>query len=117
MNRSVRTALLRSASVKSCEHVIEWRGKRVASLKTAFGAATRKAGLEGVSPHVLRHTAAVWMAGGGSPMDKIAQFLGHSSVETTRKIYARYAPEHLTDEAEALDLSDISVAWWNEYND
>lgn len=41
------------------EHFVEWRGKPVKSVKTAFETAVQKAGLEGnVTPHTLRHTAA-----------------------------------------------------------
>jgi len=62
------------------------------------------AGLSFVSPHVFRHSAAVWMAEGGVPMEEIAQFLGHSDVEITRKVYARYSPDYLQKAAKALEL-------------
>ena len=35
---------------------------------------------------------------------KIAQFLGHSNPEITRKVYARYSPTYLRKAAEALEL-------------
>jgi len=38
------------------------------------------AGLADVSPHVLRHTAAVHTAEAGISMDEIAQYLGHSAL-------------------------------------
>jgi len=62
------------------------------------------AGLEDVSAHVLRHTAAVWMAEAGVPMDEISQYLGHSNVEITRRVYARYSPDYLRKAASALEL-------------
>ena len=62
-----------------------------------MGTAARKAGLAGVSPHVLRHTAAVWMAEGKVPMDEIAQYLGHKDSLVTTSIYAasRATSRHL----------------------
>jgi integrase len=57
-----------------------------------------------VTPHDLRHTAAVWMAADGVSMGKIAQYLGHSDSRITEKVYARFAPEHLRDAASALEL-------------
>lgn len=55
------------------DHVIEWAGEPVASIKTGFAAAVRAAKLTGVSPHVLRHTAAVHMAEAGLSMAEIGQ--------------------------------------------
>jgi integrase len=69
----------------------------------AFRAAANDAGLEGVTPHILRHTAAVWMAAAGVSMARIAQYLGHDNSRTTEAIYARFAPEHLVDASKALE--------------
>ncbi|WP_253284257.1 MULTISPECIES: tyrosine-type recombinase/integrase [unclassified Ruegeria] len=57
-----------------------------------------------VSPHVLRHTAAVHMAEAGIAMEEIAQFLGHSDSRITASVYARYSPEHLRKAASALEF-------------
>ena len=42
--------------------VVEWNGKPVRSVRKAFAAAVKAAGLDGlgITPHVLRHTAATW---------------------------------------------------------
>lgn len=83
--------------------VIEWGGRRVKSVKKGVGAAAARAGLK-ASPHVLRHTAAVWMAEAGIRMPEIAQYLGHRDDLTTQRIYARFSPGHLRKAAEALEL-------------
>ena len=57
-----------------------------------------------VTPHALRHTAAVWMAEAGVPMPRIAAFLGHSNSRITEERYARFAPDHLREAAEALEI-------------
>jgi integrase len=44
------------------EHFVEWNGKPVKSVKTAFRSAVKLAGLPGsITPHTLRHTAATWL--------------------------------------------------------
>jgi integrase len=62
-----------------------------------------RAGLQEVPPHVLRHTAAVWMAEAGSSMVEIAQYLGHSDSRITQKVYARFSPTFLRRSSAALE--------------
>lgn len=38
------------------------------------------------------------------PMAEIAQYMGHSSVNTTFKHYARFSPEYLRGAATALEI-------------
>src|SRR3954462_9387540 len=66
-----------------------------------------KAKLKKVSPHMLRHSAAVRMAEDGVPMEEIASYLGHGDVNVTRKVYARFSPDHLRGAAAALELDDL----------
>lgn len=86
------------------ETVVGYRGKSIASLNTSFYTIAESAGLKDVSPHVLRHTAAVHMVASGCEMERVSQYLGHSSVAVTRRVYARFAPEHLRKEAQAVDF-------------
>lgn len=65
-------------------------------------AASRRSGIQ-CSAHVLRHTAGVWMAEADIPMQKISQYLGHTSTRVTESVYARYSPSFMKDAAEALD--------------
>jgi integrase len=83
--------------------VIEWAGKPVKSIKNAFRRAVKDAGLgKEVTPHVLRHTAASWMAEAGVPMSEIAAVLGHRDSRTTERVYARMSPEYLQKAVKAL---------------
>ena len=56
----------------------------------------------GVTPYVLRHTAAVWLAEAGRPMEEIAQFMGHTSPAVTFRTYARYSPDYLRRASDAI---------------
>jgi integrase len=109
MLRTAESALLKAREGALTEYVIEWAGKPVGSLKRGLRTAARVAGIaKAVSPHVLRHSAAVHMAEDGVAMDEIAQFLGHSDVNTTRKIYARFSPDYLRQAASALEFDDMA---------
>jgi integrase len=109
INDSLRAALTTAREAALSDHVVEWAGDRVASIRKGFERAARNAKLNDVSPHVLRHTAAVHMAAGGVPMSQIAQYLGHSSTAVTERTYARYAPDHLRQAAEILDFGKLKV--------
>lgn len=103
MTDSLRKALLTAYSARTSDFVIEWGGKQVHSIAKGFRRATERAKLEDVSPHVLRHSAAVRMVEEGVDMYKVAQFLGHTDPRVTFRIYARFRPHHLADAAAALE--------------
>lgn len=105
MNDMVRAALSHAEKAATTDYVVEWAGGPIKRLRTGFNAAVKAAGLRDVSPHVLRHSAAVHLAAAGTPMSKISQYLGHSSTAVTERVYARFAPDHLRDEADILDFS------------
>lgn len=104
MNRSARVALEHARQAALTDHVIEWAGRPVKSIRRGLETAARNAGLTGVSAHVLRHSSAVWLAEAGVSMEEIAQYLGHSNIATTRRIYARFSPDHLRGAAEVLEI-------------
>jgi integrase len=107
MTNSARAALSSAKRVTRSGFVIEWGGEAVTSVRTALNKAAERAQVKGVSPHVLRHTAAVWMAEAGRPIEEIAQYLGHSDTGTTQRVYARFSPGHLRQSANALELGSV----------
>ena len=108
MNRVCKAALLEAKAGALSDYVIEWAGKPVKSLKRSLKSAARNAGItKTVSPHILRHSAAVHMAEDGVSMEEIQQFLGHEDIETTRKIYARFSPNYVKRAAKALEIDDL----------
>lgn len=105
MNDGLRAALSHAKGASLTAYVVEWAGSQVGSIKTGFNAACKAAGLKGVSPHTLRHTAAVHLVSNGVAMQRVSQYLGHSSTAVTERVYGRYAPEHLREEAAILDFT------------
>lgn len=59
--------------------------------------AARAAGLPKVSPHDFRRWVGTDLLRRGMPLTSVQEFLGHSSIETTRKVYAQTLPETLRE--------------------
>ena len=70
-----------------------------ADLKRPWEAVARRAGLDGVRLHDLRHTYASFGAGGGLGLPIIGKLLGHTQASTTQ----RYA--HLDADASSRHIS------------
>jgi integrase len=104
MSDRIRSVLEKAHHDRTCEYVVEYASGPVKSIRKGIANAAARAGVEDVSPHVFRHTAAVWMAEDDQSMEEIAQFLGHRDVSVTRRVYARYSPEHLKRAAKSLEF-------------
>lgn len=100
--RAFRYLRVLKAAAQS-NYVIEWGGHRVRSVKKGFAAASVRAGLSDITPHILRHTAASWMAEADVPMFDISRYLGHSDTRITERRYAKLSPSHLKRAAGALN--------------
>lgn len=101
MEGALLTAMQRAKTRAKSEYVIEYGGEPVASIKTAFRAAVRRAKLAGVTPHTLRHTAATWAAWEGEELFKISGLLGQRMLSTTER-YAKQNPEYLRSTMRAI---------------
>jgi integrase len=82
-------------------YVLHIDGRRIGDIKKGFQAACERAGLVGVSPHTLRHTAATWLMQRGTALWHAAGFLG-MTVETLERVYGHHHPEYQRDAAEAI---------------
>lgn len=100
MNQRAFAALQEAHAARLSDHVIEYGGKPVASVKKAIARLSQRTGIA-FSPHVLRHTCAVWMAQDNVPMQMISQYLGHTSLRMTEQVYARYSPGFMADASAA----------------
>jgi integrase len=101
INAQLREHLVKAKEGSLSDYVIEHGRERVGSIKKGFAAACERSGVK-AHPHMLRHTAAVWMAEAGEPMAVIAQYLGHSDSRITERVYARFSPQFLSSAASAL---------------
>ncbi|HTV69276.1 MAG TPA: site-specific integrase [Rhizobiaceae bacterium] len=104
MNDMLFSALQEAKAGALSPFVLEWAGKQIGSIKRGLKAAGAGINRPDVSPHMLRHSAAVWLAEDGHSMEEIAQFLGHSDTKITAKVYARFSPTYLRKLTDTLDI-------------
>lgn len=64
--------------------------------------AAAEARIDGVTPHVLRHTAATWMLARKVPLVDASRMLGHASTLITEQVYAHLVVEALRPAADTL---------------
>lgn len=102
INDTLLAELIPAHQARTCEWVVEWAGKRVGSVKHGLHETATRAGVSDVTPHVLRHTAATWMAQEGVPLWEIAGFLGHSDAAMVAQVYGHHSPDNLARAAKAL---------------
>ena len=79
--------------------VIHNDGKRIGDVKKSFARACEIAGLEGVTPHTLRHTRATWGMQAGAGVWELAGFLGMTP-DTLEKVYGHHHPDYQKSAAE-----------------
>lgn len=103
MNNLARAALQEARAAALSTYVIEWGGRRVASIKTGLRRACQRAGLPGVTAHTFRHTAASWATEANVPLEQIARFLGHARATTTEAIYSHPDAAFAASAARAID--------------
>jgi len=71
--------------------------------KNVFDPACKAAGLEGLRPHDLRHTAASLAIQSGANVKVVQQMLGHASAAMTLDVYAGLFGDDLDSVADRLD--------------
>lgn len=103
INETARSALEAAYEARLTDHVIEYGGRPLGSIKKGIQRLSARTGIR-FSPHTLRHTCAVWMAQADVPMQKISQYMGHTTIRTTEAFYARYSPSFMQDASRATVL-------------
>jgi integrase len=80
---------------------VEYQGARVGDVKRAFPKAVESAGLSGVTPHTLKHTAITWALHNGATIWDCAGYFA-TSVETIQKVYGHHATDYMQSALEAV---------------
>lgn len=81
--------------------VVHENGKRLKDIKRGFASACKKADLNDVTPHVLRHTCATWLMQQGVPLWEASGYL-KMTVETLQRVYGHHHPDFLKGAVEAF---------------
>ena len=69
----------------------------------SWNSALKRAGIEDLRFHDLRHTWASWLVQSGVPLSILQEMGGWESIEMVRR-YAHLAPNHLTEHAKQIDV-------------
>lgn len=83
-------------------HVVMFRGRPVASVKKAMAEAARRAGLSGVTPHVLKHTAVTWAIMRGLSIERASEFFD-TTPATIRRHYWHHSPHFQAEAVAAIE--------------
>lgn len=73
--------------------------------RTSFDPAVRAVGLEGLTPHALRHTAASLAIASGANVKVVQTMLGHQSATMTLDLYGHLLADQLDEVADAMDAA------------
>ena len=73
--------------------------------RAVFDEAAAMVGLDGLTPHALRHTAASLAIAAGADVKVVQQMLGHKSATMTLDLYGHLFPDRLDTVADAMDAA------------
>jgi integrase len=82
-------------------YVVNYRGHKVLSVKTALHTACKRADVDSVTAYTLRHTAASWLVARGLPTRKVADFIG-TGEQMILSHYGHLAPDYQDEAARAI---------------
>jgi integrase len=91
-----------------------WLRNRVFG-RGAFDAAAVEVGLEGLTPHELRHTAASLAISVGANVKAVQRMLGHTSAAVTLDVYADLFDDDLDSVSDALDHALVAPVVGKEW--
>ena len=84
-------------------------GERYRTIQRAFRTACRRAGLEDLRFHDLRHTFASWAVQSGVDLYPLSRILGHSTLQMTTR-YAHLSTSHLHQVIKTMATSTATEA-------
>lgn len=95
-------AHLRRWERNGARYVVEVRGCRVASIKTAWNKAVKESGIAHCVKHDLRHTAITWAMQNGAEKWAAAGFFG-VGMDLLERVYGHHHPDHLASAVAAME--------------
>ena len=81
---------------------VEYKGMRIASVKTVWRHVLERSGIPHARPHDLRHTCATWLMQAGADTWSVAGYLG-MTVQMLEKTYGHHHPDFMRSAVAALD--------------
>jgi integrase len=91
------------AGKADCEWVVSYEGRQVKSLKTAWAAAKRRAGVtRRLRLYDIRHAYGSGLLAAGADLKSVAHLMGHASTDTTMRHYIHMVAEAPRQSAELV---------------
>ena len=99
------------SGIKS-KYVFTYQGERIKrDITDSLRTVVKKAGLENVTLHTLRHTFASQLVMAGVPLRYVQELMGHQCYETTLQ-YAHLSEEHVKKQVFRLPFAGVSGRSW-----
>ena len=101
--------------LQECDHTSQYvftnptTGKNFTTIKKRFATIMKQAGLEDVTAHTLRHTAASIMINNGRSLYDVQRVLRHSSSQVTER-YAHLSPQSAMAASDTISDTLLRVA-------
>ncbi|MEM0988562.1 MAG: site-specific integrase [Pseudomonadota bacterium] len=92
MNRRLAAHMRRWARMGGA-HVVEYEGQPIKSVKTALRKASKRAKIDSVSAHVLKHTAVTWAFQAGMTLEDASDYFS-TTAATLENVYRQHSPEY-----------------------
>lgn len=71
-----------------------WRPVTYGRYLAEWRRACKAVGVEGATPHAMRHGVASALVAAGVPLIEVSKLLGHRDSRTTERVYAKFSPEY-----------------------
>lgn len=81
---------------------VNFKGAKIGDVKTSWAKVCKRAGVEGATPHTLKHTAITWAMQGGANLADAAGFFG-TSIQTLENTYLHHHPDFQAGTAAIMD--------------
>ena len=117
MNQVVQDALRAWLEIRGSAPgpLFQTRAGNPFSRKTVWAMLKRycqRAGIRHIHPHMLRHYFGTTLADQGVPVERVAELMGHSNIQTS-KIYILVSPEQKKAAVERIDRRPRILRWWS----
>jgi len=108
MDEDLAEVIARQPRRPGCHHVFSTGNGtiRINNLLRELKRHAKKAGIEGVTLHTLRHTFASHLVMSGADLPSVKELLGHSTIQMTMR-YAHLGREHLREAAARMKVPNF----------
>jgi integrase len=100
----LRDELAEAKKAAKGEFVVMYAGKPLKTIQKGFETACERAGIEGVTPHTLKHTFVTWMLRSGAATVWDVAGLTATTADTIERIYGHHVPDDLKTKTNAMVL-------------